>query len=104
MSVLIKGLTMPKNSYEVKTIAIRSDGTWYEMTIRGDYDYESGEAVEVPTPHGRLIDTNTKIKVSKGTGLEYLMGEIKEEDHTIEYVLEYCNLEVPTVIEAEVEE
>ena len=101
MSVLIKGLTMPKNSYEVKTIAIRPDGTWYEMTIRGNYDYESGEAVEVPTPHGRLIDADAEIKKIEA---------IKEKVETDRGCIDVYDGEIAcltlasTIIEAEVEE
>jgi len=51
MSVLLKGLKMPKGNNFV-TIHVSADGKWC-----GVFETElEGEVVEVPTPHGDLID------------------------------------------------
>lgn len=51
MSVLLQGLSMPKGN--PRTIILYRDGTWC--------DTYKGKAVEVPTPHGRLIDADALI-------------------------------------------
>ena len=57
MSVLIKGMEMPKAG-NWKTIRIYYDGTCAEPNWQGDCRYMQGcEAVPVP-PHGRLIDAD----------------------------------------------
>lgn len=61
MSVLIKGMEMPKAG-NWKTIRIYYDGTCAEPNWQGDCRYMQGcEAVSVP-PHGRLIDADSMIK------------------------------------------
>lgn len=51
MGVLLEGLNMPKGS--PITINIYRDGTWVNA-----YTTEDGNAIEVTTPHGDLIDRN----------------------------------------------
>lgn len=53
MSVLLKGLKMPKGNNFV-TIHVSGNGKWCDV-----WETElEGEVVEVPTPHGRLIDAD----------------------------------------------
>ena len=67
MSVLIKGMEMPKDG-ELLCINIHPDG---KVCINLDLECEKvGEAVPVP-PHGRLIDadaTRVSFVYSEGTG------------------------------------
>lgn len=51
MSILIKGMEMPKKGCH-HTLTIYADGT---IAIGKSTDYK---AVEIPTPHGRLIDVD----------------------------------------------
>jgi hypothetical protein len=55
MSVLIKGLDMPETEY--MDIRIYRDGTAVIAIGKKPY-YREFETVEVPTPHGRLIDAD----------------------------------------------
>lgn len=90
MSVLIKGMEMPKAG-NWKTIRIYYDGTCVEPNWQGDCRYMQGcEAVFVP-PHGRLIDAD-ELKIMMPTiGDEYLYAREMIE-------------EAPTIIEAEEEQ
>lgn len=49
MSVLLQGLSMPKGN--PRTINLYKDGTWCDA-----YTTKDGKAIEVHTPHGRLVD------------------------------------------------
>jgi len=56
MSILIKGMEMPKNGW--KHILLTSDGKAYRFEdFSADNTATRFEAVEVP-PHGRLIDAD----------------------------------------------
>lgn len=83
MAVLIKGIKLP-NKNEILTLYIDGDGA-----VR-NYDHltKIGEAVEVSTPHGRLIDAD----------------ELKCGIPTIEDEYKHCHRildSAPTIIEAE---
>ena len=54
MSIIIKGLNMPKASSEDCIAVIRSNGK-VEVWQTGVKEFEA-EAIQIPTPHGRLID------------------------------------------------
>lgn len=54
MSILIKGIDMPKTP---KTIVIYPNGTIVDGDRKG-LRISKAEAVEIPTPHGRLIDAD----------------------------------------------
>ena len=54
MSVLIKGIDMPRNEETVIVLFVTNKKATFAMNGK----YIELEAVEVPTPHGRLIDTN----------------------------------------------
>ena len=95
MSILIKGVKMPKGEKEGLFIAIH-DGKAYRVGTK-----EELEAVEVPTPHGRLIDADAEIKK-----IEAIKGKVKTDRGCIDvYDGEIaCLTLASTVIEAEVEE
>ena len=88
MSVLIKGMEMPKAG-ETIIIAENVDGTIYGRLEHGDDWYP---LIEVPTPHGRLVDATELLRDSGGIILETI------DDH--EEVEEMIK-DAPTVIEAE---
>ena len=91
MSLLIKGMEMPKEDEEI-IIRISSDGTVmteYALPITGV------KAVPVP-PHGRLIDADA---LEEKTDDRYSLGEIgRRERNDIVDALRYC---APTIIPAE---
>lgn len=88
MSVLIKGMEMPKKAYKDIHGTLWSNGrftfTYLNNTI-SDY-----KVVEVPTPHGRLIDADALLM--DANKLRYGEG----------WLITVENIEAaPTVIEAE---
>lgn len=90
MSILIKGMEMPKHSV---VVVIEPDGTV------SDYRYGTyvGSAVPVP-PHGRLIDKDTlEDVVMRLNWTERDMRITRGEFKLIDAVL----FEFPTIIEAE---
>ena len=92
MSVLIKGMDMPKEN-EWITISIYGDGTVVKKIgyFRGMSDVFANSAVEVPTPHGDLID-----KEEHKRFLENKIGRCLElQDH-----IAWLN-EQPIIIESE---
>ncbi len=97
MSVLIKGVEMPKNCSECpvalcgKYCRINQTYTTYiELPIRPDHC----PLVEIPEKHGRLIDADElKKEYPKDTDLEYPVN-------TNQYVCETID-EAKTVLEAE---
>lgn len=87
MSILIKGMEMPKEDEEI-IIRIDSDGTVmteYALPISGT------KAVSVP-PHGRLIDADALIK-PKNQHIDVHSDEWYVEVRTID--------DAPTIIPAE---
>ena len=90
MSVLIKGMEMPKDTCEIR-ITIDQDGDWWARRI--DPDDEWHEVVEVPK-HGRLIDA--------GALTELVETEFRNwgEDYDASQFLGDIE-DAPTIIEAE---
>lgn len=90
MTLLIKGMKMPKNGDELLTIDIWPGG---KVSINLDPMCKTvGTAVEVPTPHGRLKDADELIKHDH-QHYEHLSDEFYITVRDIE--------NAPTVIEAE---
>ena len=103
MSVLIKGMEMPKTceycdlcTSDGDCIATGGDSLWDVLPEGAEYfpagwKYEGCPLVEVPAPHGRLIDADA---------LDYKLGASDADIYV------RCTLEedAPTVIEAEVTE
>ena len=65
MSVLIKGMEMPKNCGECHFLHNEGFKEWCCLTESEDFNYDiipsSCPLVEVKTPHGRLIDEDRLI-------------------------------------------
>lgn len=53
MSILIKGIDIPKCSNEDILVVIRRNKT---EVLQTGYKERTVEAIQIPTPHGRLID------------------------------------------------
>ena len=66
MSVLIKGMEVPKsNTMFTVTLRVRQDGTAEFISTSGK-TVKSFPMIEVPTPHGRLIDENELLRHKYG--------------------------------------
>ena len=101
MSVLIRGMEMPKNCAECKMWCICECLNEFEDFESICDAVEDGDLVrdkncplvEIPTPHGRIIDVSTveEIRFHDADGYHVINGE------------QLCELEIdaPTVIEAE---
>lgn len=109
MSILIKGVKMPKGEKEGLFIAIH-DGKAYRVGTK-----EELEAVEVPIPHGDLIDANDlyakfyKLEQDAVDAMrKFPIGSVGwQEANTIlneRTAYKHDVADAPTVIEAEVEE
>ena len=88
MSVLIKGMEMPKD--KPLRIVLNPNG---QLFVDHSTWYTEYEAVEIP-PHGRLIDADA---------IPWIEGK-DEQDKTIYLLLKLQVEELPTVIESEGEE
>ena len=93
MSIIIKGMEMPKGDEEIR-LRIDAKG---EVYIYGAYPTQLYEAIELP-PHGRLIDADT-LKEIEFHGMQ--------ADKKISYQMGWNDAiatiaeNAPTVIEAE---
>lgn len=66
MSILIKGMKMPKAGKRPLWVVVHPDGVVeYDS---GDYGWQTTKACEVSTPHGRLIDADRAIAMSISGG------------------------------------
>lgn len=92
MSILIKGMDMPKENNKKLLLLISADGTVDITSFLSSYVQKTdATAVEVPTPHGDLIDREEHKQF-----LENKIGQCLElQDH-----IAWLN-EQPTVIESE---
>ena len=97
MSVLVKGMEMPENCFEC---ALQTDcGTcgFYSLYVEAGHEVEINKRredcplIEVPEPHGRLIDAD----VLQKRMIEYGWH------HPDSTVHEFLEDDAPTVIEAE---
>ena len=91
MSILIKGLDMPKlNSvHEFLELTIWADGIVYARAVNAysDTQLEDITAIQIPTPHGRLIDA------------EALDEVLRRKWNYFDHGIDIAN--APTIIEAE---
>ena len=113
MSVIVKGMEMPKNCLTCKLRGDGSDSKYiWDCPFTGlEYTREDGETrrlddcplVEVPTPHGRLIDEEN-VKNAIYDRLKVLQThEVfirKHGDIDLLRVMPYI-AKIPTIIEAE---
>ena len=90
MSILIKGMDMPKASNEDCIAVIRSNGK-VEVWQTGTREFEA-KAIQIPTPHGRLIDASELIK-------SYMRGTKTGIDDFYDTIDIIDN--APTILEAE---
>ena len=57
MSIILKGIDMPKEKDEALLLLILGDGTVAEKIGSDRYEEMTDtQAIQIPTPHGRLID------------------------------------------------
>ena len=63
MSLILKGIDLPEAN-EIRMIAINSNGeAFFNMVKDGAPDKtEISQAIQIPTPHGRLIDADAFVK------------------------------------------
>lgn len=98
MSILIKGMEMPKVG-DWKTIRIYYDGTCAVPNWQGDCKYMQGcEAVPIP-PHGRLIDADA-LWVEINKICDRRDAEIISDLTCLQQILSAVR-HAPTIIEAE---
>lgn len=97
MGVYIKGLKLPSEQRQGELLILTSDGRCVDI-FRGEY-----QAVEVPTPHGRLIDADALkeqwLNAERTTGAEKVLNLPLE--CFISYGCVYDLDNAPTIIEAE---
>lgn len=108
MSVLIKGIEMPKSCWQCQFLAgysydglCKAANRWLDDDDYFDwYQYPEGDIdtikpincplVEIPTPHGRLIDADALVKSMRD--FSYMWGERMNDEWVGE---------APTIIESE---
>ena len=101
--LLIKGMEMPKHGDKLLCIDIWPSG---KVSISSDPMCKTvGIAVEIPTPHGRLIDESW-LKNAMITTLEALKKNPKMDRQEMHLIAAFDTLramleDAPTVIEAE---
>ena len=108
MSILIKGMKMPKNCDSCDLIQFDDEGLEAHCPLSPyyrwcgtppDYRPEGCLLVEIPTPHGRLIDADELIEFIT-EGLNRKENPLGFDAIEILTEIEYA----PTIIEAEVSE
>ena len=93
MSILIKGIDMPKEKDEALLLLILGDGTVAEKIGSDRYEEMANtKAIQIPTPHGRLIDASELIK-------SYMKGTKTDIDDFYDTIDIIDN--APTILEAE---
>lgn len=101
MTILIKGMEMPEENHDyggVKVwvdLRVYTDGSVSCRNLTGDFVDLGKCAVEVPTPHGRLIDIND-VKNTK-----FAAEKINQYERWWNDALDSVIENAPTVIEAE---
>ena len=92
MGIYIKSISMPKNCFECKFIRHGMEENWCYITSNG-IPCEC-PLIDIPVPHGRLIDVDTLIKTDNMVGKMMMFGG--------QYVYTESEIDnAPTVIEAE---
>lgn len=96
MSIILKGIDMPKNG-EMHRINIYDNGNTYITTsnILYETDRKDVEAIQIDRPHGRLGDLDKVLK-----GLEADTREAFTR-HDVWLMLSKYNINAPTILEAE---
>ena len=93
MSILIKGLDMPKSCEECKFESAQYVNNYCRRAFCSlGADYEHCPLIEIPTPHGRLIDASELIK-------SYMKGTKTDIDDFYDTIDIIDN--APTILESE---
>ena len=105
MSIILKGIDMPKNG-EMHRINIYDNGNTYITTsnILYETDRKDAEAIQIPTPHGRLIDIEKlKEEFAMKNNICKECDSFKKCDNKTYSKSEICEkfIWVPTILEAE---
>ena len=99
MSVLIKGMDMPKYCWSCPMIQVMVGKKYCGRTLsdikNSDIKLPDCHLVEVPTPHGRLIDETPMLRA-----LEYTVKDNPDPIITIGTIIRDIKNR-PTIIEAE---
>ena len=107
MSVLIRGMEIPKNCFECpwrckvdpENLLCRISGEYFEETFSGTIQnrHKSCPLVPVQTPHGDLIGREWLVDIAL-----HLMNTAKNDDiaNGVKWILQYI-IESPTIIPAE---
>ena len=105
MSILIKGISLPKSLFESLYVSIDNHGDVYVYRNGKRLDYV--KAIELP-PHGRLIDERW-LKDAMATTLEALVKNPKMDAQEMHIIAAFDTLremieDAPTIIESEGED
>ena len=117
MSVIVRGMNMPKNcsdcplNYDQMSCSVTGTGWWSDTMVLMDFDsckerLHNCPLIDIPTPHGRLGDLNALWdRMSKYSDNEGAKMPYGDNDFMI-HRDSACELieDAPTVIEAEAEE
>ena len=104
MSVLIKGMEMPgkRDDFALLVYNLAENGKWVADLCAFDVEQRRLELVEIPTPHGRLIDADALIQRMK---TKYCSKCHKEKERYCSgcFITTWCHefTDAPTVVEAE---
>ena len=101
MSVLIKGIEMPKRHLFEAFVAI-GDGQIVVKDLEKNKLFE-GKIEEIPTPHGRLIDANEIKEYAEWHCQRFIEGDHAEVGLTVDQINSFVR-NAPTIIEAEASE
>ena len=93
MSILIKGIDIPKCSNEDCIVVIRHDKAEVWQT---GYKERTVKAIQIPTPHGRLIDAD-ELKAKR----EWMRWRENNSTHEAEFVNSKYIDNAPTILAEE---
>ena len=107
MSILIKDINIPSScsdcplNYDMMSCIITGTRWWSDRIMLMDFDCDNERLydcplIEVPTPHGRLIDAD---KLLEKAYWDY--NEATHDYNNFKVVSEYDIADAPTVIKAE---
>lgn len=97
MSILIKGMKMPKE--QPLRIVLNPNG---QLFVDHGVHFTEYEAIEVPTPHGRLIDADELHKAMYHRAFETDGDTMWQSGCWVRYrAIEQVQDSQPTIIEAE---
>lgn len=103
MSLILKGIDMPKDG-EMHRINIYDNGNTYITTsnMLCETDRKDVEAIQIPTPHGRLIDGDKL----RATLRRWTEDEWNQKASPVSWAYAYEDIidlidDAPTILEAE---